>query len=156
MSSLQPIPSQFPEQEASAPQVLGGFRNEGQRNRQPAATQASTYGFDAPSEPGKAKSLSIAVISPSEARRGAAVAALEGCAGSDITEFTNYPPDLGEVRQLIEGKYAAVIIDLDSNPGYALELVKSVGAIGVTVVVYSENSDPELLVCCMQAGAADF
>ncbi|MGA2570555.1 MAG: AAA family ATPase [Terracidiphilus sp.] len=120
------------------------------------AAQTSTFPFEAPPEPGRSKSLSFAVISPSEQRRAAAVAALEGCAGSDITEFTNYPPDLGKVRELLEGKYAAVIIELDSNPGYALELLRSVGVIGITVVVYSENADPELLVSCMQAGARGF
>jgi len=50
-----------------------------------------------------------------------------------------------------------VIIDLDGDPKFALELVESISADGfATVMVYSESADPELLVRCMRAGAREF
>ncbi len=50
-----------------------------------------------------------------------------------------------------------VIVELDSDPEYALELVESIGSDGLaTVMVYSESTDPELLVRCMRAGAREF
>ena len=58
---------------------------------------------------------------------------------------------------MLEQKYDVIIIELDSDPEYALELVESIGANGVaTVMVYSENTDPELLMRCMRAGAREF
>jgi len=50
-----------------------------------------------------------------------------------------------------------VIIDLDSNPEYALDLVETICSTGSpTVMVYSAQSDSELLVRCMRAGAREF
>jgi pilus assembly protein CpaE len=50
-----------------------------------------------------------------------------------------------------------VMIDLDSNLETALELVESACSHGVaTVMVYSANNDPELLVRSMRAGTREF
>ena len=62
---------------------------------------------------------------------------------------------LEDVPRLLEQHYDVIIIDLDSDPEYALELVESIGAIGTaTVMVYSTKVDPDLLVRCMRAGRA--
>ena len=101
------------------------------------------------------RALYVALISPNDEHRASAALALVGCAGSEVTEFSEYPPTLDEVPRVLEQKYDVVIIELDSDPEYALELVECVGTDGAaTVMVYSENADPELLVRCMRAGRA--
>jgi Flp pilus assembly CpaE family ATPase len=101
--------------------------------------------------------LSIALIGPDEDRRKAAATALAGCQGGEIREFSTYPPSLDDVPRLLEQNYDVIIIDLDSHPEYALELVESICANGsATVMVYSMKADSELLVRCMRAGAREF
>ena len=101
--------------------------------------------------------LSIALIGPDEERRKAASTALAGCQGGEIREFSTYPPSLDDVPRLLEQHYDVIIIDLDSHPEYALELVESICANGTaTVMVYSVKADSELLVRCMRDGAREF
>ncbi len=101
--------------------------------------------------------LSIAVIGPNGDRRSEAILAMSGNAGSDVSEFSSYRPGEGDLPATLEDRYNVIIIDLDSDPEYALELVENIGANGVaTLMVYSESSDPELLVRCMRAGAREF
>jgi pilus assembly protein CpaE len=104
-----------------------------------------------------ADAMVIALIGPDEDRRSAAVIALAGNRGADIREFSFYPPGLDDVPRLLEQHYDVIIIDLDSNPEYALELVESICAKSqATVMVYSSKADPDLLVRCMRAGAREF
>jgi pilus assembly protein CpaE len=103
------------------------------------------------------ESLSIALIGPDERRRSAISSALAACQGNDVREFASYPPGLDDVPRLLEQHCDVIIIDLDSDPEYALDLVESVCASGTaTVMVYSANADPNLLVRCMRAGAREF
>ncbi|MGB6192688.1 MAG: AAA family ATPase [Terracidiphilus sp.] len=100
--------------------------------------------------------LSIALIGPNDARRRIVAGAL---GGSDVSvrEFVAYPNKLGDVPRLLEQNYDIVIIDLDSDQNYALELVETLAAAGTTtVMVYSMNNDPNLLMSCMRAGAREF
>ena len=101
--------------------------------------------------------LSIALIGPDERRREAVALALFRCAGSEVRAFSSYPPGLDDLPRLLEQHHDVIIIDLDSDPEYALDLVESIGAnASTTVMVYSANADPELLVRCMRAGAREF
>jgi pilus assembly protein CpaE len=101
--------------------------------------------------------LSIALIGPNEQRRSAAVMVLKNCGGSEINEFGGYPPALDDAPKMLEENYDAVIVDLDNDPAWALELVEAIGANGrATVMVYSSSTDPDLLVRCMQVGAREF
>lgn len=101
--------------------------------------------------------LSIALIGPNMDRRSAAMMALNACGGNEVCEFASYPPALEDVPKMLEENYDAVILELDSDPEYALDLVESIGANGrATVMVYSDSVDPELLVRCMRAGAREF
>jgi pilus assembly protein CpaE len=101
--------------------------------------------------------LSIALIGPDEPRRKAAAIALAECKGADVHEFSSYPPGLDDVTSLLGKHYDAIVIDLDSDPEYALGLV---GRLGIndaaTVMVYSAKAEPDLLVRCMHAGAREF
>ncbi len=75
-------------------------------------------------------------------------------------KFANFPAirrRLDDVTKMLEENYDAVIVELGSDPEYALDLVESIGANGrATVMVYSDNTDSEMLVRCMQAGAREF
>lgn len=101
--------------------------------------------------------LSIALVGPDEERRKAAAIALAGCQAGGFREFSSYPPSLDDVPRLLEYQYDVIILDLDPNPEYALELVESICAKSqATVMIYSAKADPDLLVRCMRAGAREF
>jgi pilus assembly protein CpaE len=101
--------------------------------------------------------LSIAVISPNTHHRNAAISALERFPNSRIREYITYPPGAEDVAQVLRQDFDVVIIDLDSDPGYALELVENICIDGSTnVIVYSALPDPDLLLRCMRSGAREF
>jgi pilus assembly protein CpaE len=101
--------------------------------------------------------LTIAIISPDERRRNVAVNAVGECQGGQIREFISFPPDVGDVSRMLGINFDVVLVDLDSDPEYALDLVENIGVIGLaTVMVYSAEADPGLLVRCMRAGAREF
>src|ERR1700677_4095598 len=101
--------------------------------------------------------LSIALIGPDEHRRREAATALLLCNGVEVREYSAYPASLDEVPRLLEMRNDVIIIDLDGNPEFALELVESICANGsATVMVFSSKADPDLLVRSMRAGAREF
>jgi len=100
--------------------------------------------------------LTIALIGPDQQRRGAVAIALAGLQAGVTREFSVYP-DLDEIPRLMGDGYDVMIVDLDSNPEYALDLVETICSQGTpTVMVYSARADSELLVRCMRAGAREF
>ncbi len=100
--------------------------------------------------------LSIAVISPDDERRQAAMAELSGCHTGPVREFTAYYPDLSEVEKVIGHNYDVVLVDMDSDLEYALELVHTISSQELAIaMVYSAKAEPELLVRCMRAGARE-
>ncbi len=104
-----------------------------------------------------AEALSLVLVGPDERRRSSAMIALASCAGTDVREFTSYPQSADDVPAILEENPDAVLIDLDSDPESALELVENICAqSAATVMVFSEKADPELLVRCMRAGAREF
>jgi pilus assembly protein CpaE len=101
--------------------------------------------------------LSIALIGPDERRRKMASAALATYQGGVVREFSAYPPSLDEIPKLMEQHYDVILIELDSDPEYALELVEAICATGSsTVMVHTGYTDSEMLVRCMRAGAREF
>jgi pilus assembly protein CpaE len=102
------------------------------------------------------KVLSVALIGAEERRRNAIAKALAGAQASVTGEFSVYP-ELDDVPRLLEADYDVVIVELDSNPEHALDLVESICCnSSITVMVYSARTDPEMLVRCMRAGAREF
>lgn len=103
--------------------------------------------------------LSIAVISPNASHRDEAIASLARFTNGTIREFISYPPGAGAgaVAQTLKQDFDVVIVDLDSDPEYALELIEHICVDGSTnVIVYSAQPDPALLLRCMRAGAREF
>jgi pilus assembly protein CpaE len=100
--------------------------------------------------------LSIAVISPDDARRHAAMDELSGCHTGPIREFTASYPALSDVEREIGHNYDVVLVDLDSDLDYALELVHTICSKELAIaMVYSAKAEPDLLVRCMRAGARE-
>ena len=100
--------------------------------------------------------LSVALIGPDESRRLPIAAALAGLQGSATREFAVYP-QLDDVPRLLKSDYDVIIVELDGNPEHALDLVESIcGDSVATVMVYSSQVSPEMLVRCMRAGAREF
>lgn len=100
--------------------------------------------------------LSVALIGPEQSRREALAQVICPPQASITREFSSYP-DLDDVPRLLEGDYDVIIVELDSDPEHALDLVESICANDIaTVMVYSSGADPEMLVRCMRAGAREF
>lgn len=100
--------------------------------------------------------LSVALIGPDESRRRPIAAALAGLQGSATREFVAYP-QLDDVPRLLKADYDVIIVELDGNPEHALDLVENIcGSSIATVMVYSLQVSPEMLVRCMRAGAREF
>ena len=123
----------------------------------PMNSNNQTY-LDAPSaESIGSDALSICLIGPDDLRRKEAATALLKCEGTEVREYAAYPSSLEEVPRLLEQRNDVIIIVLDSDPEFALELVENLCANGATtVMVYSSKPDPDLLVRCMRAGAREF
>lgn len=100
--------------------------------------------------------LSVALIGPEEARRRDLAVAVAGPQAIVAKEFREYP-GLDDVPQLSEAGYQVVIIELDTNPEQALDLVEHIASrSSITVMVYSARADSDMLVRCMRAGAREF
>ncbi len=115
----------------------------------------STYTQE--SEPVSLGTLSVALIGPHDQRRKIVVNALAGLDVATIREYVAYPSKPSDIARLMDENFDVVIIDIDSDQNHALELVETIAANGsVTVMVYSMQTDPGLLMNCMRAGAREF
>ncbi|MFP5238179.1 MAG: hypothetical protein ACLGSD_19975 [Acidobacteriota bacterium] len=100
--------------------------------------------------------LSVAVIGPDERRRETIAGALSGSFYGTMRQVPFYP-EMDQLPKLIDMNYDVVLMDLDSNPEYALDVVETLCAGSpATVMVYSASSDSELMIRCMRAGAREF
>jgi pilus assembly protein CpaE len=114
----------------------------------------STFAHDQETLTGNA--LSVAVIGPEEQRRQAVARALSGPQVSQLREITAYP-GVDDIPQLLKENFDVVIVDLDADPERALDLIENICSdASVTVMVYSYQTDSEMLVRSMRAGAREF
>jgi pilus assembly protein CpaE len=135
-----------------APQIEPELRSQDAVATDPSPFSASQF----PDSIG-AEALSVVLIGPEEYRRSSAMKSLAACAGVEARQYTAYPQSADHVPEMLDDNPDAVLIDLDSDPEAALELVENICAHGTsTVMVFSEKADPELLVRCMRAGAREF
>jgi pilus assembly protein CpaE len=127
------------------------------RSTAPASAAYAPYLESPYPDPFGAERLTVAIVGPDDQRRNALAIAIAGCSGAIVREFHSYPASLDGVPGLLEGNCDVLVIDLDSFPEFALELVEAICARSQkTVMVYSGKSDPELLVRCMRAGVREF
>ncbi len=103
-----------------------------------------------------ANALSVMVIGPDERRRDAVAGALAGSLCGVARQLPFYP-ELDQIPRMIELNHDVVIVDLDNNPEYALEVVENLCAGSqATVMVFSASCDSEMMIRCMRAGAREF
>lgn len=100
--------------------------------------------------------LSVALIGPNEAGRKAMARALSGPQANVTRELGRYP-DLDDLPRLLDAGHDIIVVELDSNPEHALDLVEYIcGNSSATVMVYASHADSEMLVRCMRAGAREY
>ncbi len=100
--------------------------------------------------------LSVALIGPDAERRSVVARALAETRRADVREFDSYPPKREHLHGLL-ASFEVVVLDIDSDPDVALELVERASANdAATFMVYSEKSDPEFAIRSMRAGAREF
>jgi len=100
--------------------------------------------------------LSVALIGPDASRRKSLSKSLAD-SGACMTRELDAYPTTGDLPGLLEADFDVVVLDLDSNPEQALDLVERFCVNStMTVMVFSARSDADLLVRCMRAGAREY
>lgn len=106
--------------------------------------------------------LSIAVIGPDDSLRTSLIDAVSRSYPGKVHDFPSYPPKLQDINNLLAEKHDVVMIELDSDPEYALNIMRTVcGSSSSTVMVYSgmapaDLPDADLLPRCTRMGAREF
>jgi pilus assembly protein CpaE len=109
--------------------------------------------------PGPFDCLAIALVGPREELRNEAARALVASGANEVHAFSSYPPSLDDMPALLMETHNVAIIELDSDPEFALKLVERVVAESpgtATVMVYSAKADSDMLLRSMRAGAREF
>jgi periplasmic protein TonB len=108
-------------------------------------------------EPASSAPASIALIGPNATHRRVMAEALGNSDARSVREFVDYPANLGDVPHLIDEGFDVVMIDVDSDQSYALQIIESIARYNSTIVMaYSMRNDADLIRDCMRAGARDF
>jgi pilus assembly protein CpaE len=101
------------------------------------------------------KALSVVLLGAIEARQTLA-GALAGTSAR-VTKEAGLP-NLDELAQALESGCDVLIVDLSENTERGLDLVEAACGLdsSMTVMVYSHQTDPQLVVRCMRIGAREF
>ncbi len=108
--------------------------------------------------PASSGSRLAVVISPSKEVFGALQPLLnEQIHGVKATHLGYYPPPQNIGRELGSGAAGFVFLDVTTQPNEALPLLTEVARLnGINVLALLSNDDPDLILRCLRAGAADF
>jgi protein TonB len=109
-----------------------------------------------PQSSGAPKGMAVALIGPNDAHRQVVARALASAQGRKIHEFIDYPATLNDLARMMETKFDVVLVDVDTDESYALQIISKVSELGPAVMAYSARTDEDLLKSCMRAGARDF
>ncbi len=107
-------------------------------------------------EKSASKGMAVALIGPNDAHRQIVARALASSQGRKVHEFIDYPAALNDLPGMVEQNFDVVLVDVDTDESYALQIIEKLAEIGQPVMAYSARSDQELLMSCMRAGARDF
>lgn len=102
------------------------------------------------------KGMSVALIGPNDAHRQTVARALASADGRKVHEFIDYPATLSDLARMMETKFDVVLVDVDTDESYALQIISKLAELGPAVMAYSARTDEDLLKSCMRAGARDF
>jgi Flp pilus assembly CpaE family ATPase len=101
------------------------------------------------------ETLSVALIGPEEETRTEVARALVETRQANVREFDSYPPEHEHLQRLL-ASFDVLVLDLDSAPDAALQLVERASSSGAAVMVFSKNADPKLAIRFMRAGANEY
>lgn len=101
--------------------------------------------------------VSLVLVCPSDRLRQTFANALQGQHAKLVRQYNAYP-NSESLLTAPELDCDAVVIDIDTDPELALDLVESVCAqrSSLTVMVYARAQNPDLLVRAMRTGAREF
>jgi TonB family protein len=102
------------------------------------------------------KGMAVALIGPNDAHRKVVARALASSQGRKVHEFIDYPGSLNDLPRMLEQNFDVVLVDVDTDESYALQIIEKVAEMGCSVMAYSARTDQDLLMSCMRAGARDF
>lgn len=96
--------------------------------------------------------FSVALVSPNEFRRAAAVQS-----AAEICEFSSFLSTPADLARLAGMNFDVILVDIDDDTFRALKLVETLSSDPTNrVLVYSSDRSPEMLARCMGTGARDF
>jgi TonB family protein len=121
-----------------------------------ARAEMSTNAQSPQGEKSAAQGMSVALIGPNDAHRKIVARALASSQGRKVHEFIDYPGNLNELSDMAAQNFDVVLVDVDTDESYALQIIAKLAEIGQSVMAYSARTDQELLMSCMRAGARDF
>jgi pilus assembly protein CpaE len=109
------------------------------------------------SEASDTLSQSIAIIDPDDRQRQEVTDTLNGFQGIAVQEYSSFPAVPGDLSHMVELHYDAILVGLDSDPECAFDVVESLcAANAAAVMVYSAQTNFELAIRFMRAGAREF
>jgi MinD-like ATPase involved in chromosome partitioning or flagellar assembly len=101
--------------------------------------------------------ISIALIGPDAEKREAIAVALARWPGADIRQFPSYPPTLDDVTGLLKFEFEVIVIEADSNPDYAVQIVEAISKRdSATVMAYAWSAKQDLAERFKHAGAKEY
>ncbi|MBS1802101.1 MAG: TonB family protein [Acidobacteria bacterium] len=109
-----------------------------------------------PQSSSDSKGMAVALIGPNDAHRQTVAKALASAEGRKVHEFIDYPATLNDLARMMETKFDVVLVDVDTDESYALQIISKLSELGPAVMAYSARTDEDLLKSCMRAGARDF
>ncbi len=121
-----------------------------------ARAEMSTNAQGPQAEKSASKGMNVALIGPNDAHRQIVARALASTQGRKVHEFIDYPDELNDLPRIAEQNFDVVLVDVDTDESYALQIIEKFAEIGQSVMAYSARTDQELLMSCMRAGARDF
>lgn len=121
-----------------------------------ARAEMSTNAQSPQAEKSASKGMSVALIGPNDAHRQIVARALASTQGRKVHEFIDYPDKLNDLPRMVEQNFDVVLVDVDTDESYALQIIEKLAEIGQSVMAYSARTDQDLLMSCMRAGARDF
>ncbi len=121
-----------------------------------ARAEMSTNAQGPQAEKSASKGMNVALIGPNDAHRQIVARALASSQGRKVHEFNDYPDELNDLPRIVEQNFDVVLVDVDTDESYALQIIEKFAEIGQSVMAYSARTDQELLMSCMRAGARDF
>ena len=95
-----------------------------------ARAEMSTNAQSPQAENGAAKGMSVALIGPNDAHRKIVARALASTQGRKVHEFIDYPGNLNELPVMVEQNFDVVLVDVDTDESYALQIIAKLAEIG--------------------------